>query len=59
MGTETVVGRNQEQLTSLLIYTIHWPHTPCSAPSWFDRDDNKPPVKGDLAIYSHVFDVTR
>ena len=37
-----------------LISAHHWPHRPCSGPSWFYRVGKRPPVKADLAIYSLV-----
>ena len=41
-----------------LISTPQWHQRPCSAPSWFVRVDKKLPVKADLAIYSHILDMS-
>ena len=35
-----------------------WSHRPCNVPMWFYRISKKPSVKTDLAIYSHVVDVS-
>ena len=49
-------GRPQQQFDTpnSLISAHHWPHRPCSGPSWFYRVGKRPPVKADLAIYSLV-----
>ena len=50
---QTVVSSSLTPPNSL-ISAHHWPHRPCSGPSWFYRVGKRPPVKADLAIYSLV-----
>ena len=50
---QTVVSSSLTPRTAL-ISAHHWPHRPCSGPSWFYRVGERPPVKADLAIYSLV-----
>ena len=42
----------------ILISAPQWANRPCNAPTQFYRVDKKPSVKADLAIYSHVLDVS-
>ena len=42
-----------------LIGAPQWPNNPCNAPMWLYRVGKKPSMKADLAIYSHVVDVSR
>ena len=52
------IGRDSRLLqfdtTHILINAVQWLHRPCGAPSWFDMAQEKPFVKADLAIYTHV-----
>ena len=41
----------------ILISTPQWANRFCNAPTRFYRFGKKPPVKADLAIYSHAVDV--
>ena len=50
---QTVVSSSLTPPNSL-ISAHHWPHRPCSGPSWLYRVGKRPPVKADLAIYSLV-----
>ena len=43
---------------AILISVPQWPHMPCNTPMQFYRVSKKPSVKADLAIYSHVVDVS-
>ena len=60
----TIHRRDQEghwqQLVTppILISTPQWLHMPCNAPTQHYRVDKKLSVKADLAIYSHVVDVS-
>ena len=40
------------------IIAPQWLHRPCNASMWLYRVDKKPSVKADLAVYSHVVDVS-
>ena len=52
-------GHWQQLGTSpILIGVTHWLHKPCNAPTMFHRVEKKPSVKVDLAIYSHIVDVS-
>ena len=42
----------------ILISAPQWLHRPCNAPTQFYRVCKKPSVKADLAIYSHLHDVS-
>ena len=41
----------------ILISAPQWTNRLCNAPTWLYRVGKKPPVKADLATYSHVVDV--
>ena len=41
-----------------LISVYQWPHRPCNAPMWFYKVGKNSSVKADLAIYSHILDVS-
>ena len=52
-------GHWQQLGTSpIVISAPQWPHRPCNAPRWFYRVGKEPSVKADLAIYSHIVDVS-
>ena len=42
----------------ILISAPQWSHRPYNAPKQFYRVGKKPSVKADLAIYSHVLDLS-
>ena len=44
--------------TDILIDVVYWHHRPCNVPSCFGRVSNKLYVKADLAIYSHMLDMS-
>ena len=44
--------------THVIVNATHWLNRPCSAPSWFDRVQEKPAVKADVAIYTYMLGVS-
>ena len=48
----------QFDTTPTLISAPQWPHKPCDAPIQLYRVSKKPSVKADLAMYSHIVDVS-